>query len=181
MNHSPASHLALGTLNFTLTTERRWWVIHTLSRCEKKMDAWFEKNHLAHYLPTRPKKRSYPGKTVTFQHPLFPGYTFGSFSLMERNSIYGTGYAAAALEVVDQQQLINELEQIRRALQSGLDSKDCPFLAIGKRARVITGKLKGLEGIVTRSHHKTRMILSVEMLQRSVSVEIDPEWLEPLG
>src|SRR5690606_7130397 len=134
-----------------------------------------------HYLPTRPKKRSYPGKSVTFQHPLFPCYAFGSFNLLQRNAVYGSGHAAAVLEVVNQEIFLSELDQIRLALKSGLDTKECPYLTVGKRARVTNGKLRGLEGIVLKSHHKTRIILSVEMLQRSVSVEIDPEWLEPLG
>jgi hypothetical protein len=178
---SPDSPLATGISNLTLTAERRWWVIHTRPRCEKKMDAWFQSQGFDHYLPTRPKKRSYPSKSVTFQHPLFPCYAFGSFSLLQRNAVYGSGHAAVVLEVFNQNRFLYELEQIRWALKSGLEAKDCPYLTVGKRARVTNGKLRGLEGVVLRGHHKTRIILSVEMLQRSVSVEIDPEWLEPLG
>lgn len=181
MSNTGTSALALEPLNFSLATERRWWVLHTRPRCEKKMDAWFDSKGLDHYLPTRPKKRSYPGKTVTFQHPLFPCYTFGFFSLFDRNAVYGSGHAAAVLEVVDQALLIRELHQVRLALESGLETKNCPYLTVGKRARVTNGKLRGFEGIVLRGNHKTRIILSVEMLQRSVSVEIDPAWLEPLG
>jgi transcription antitermination factor NusG len=167
--------------NLSLSTTRCWWIIHTRPRCEKKMDAWFTAQGMDRYLPTRPKKRSYPGKTVTFQHPLFPCYAFGSFSLLERNAVYGSGHAAAVLEVVEQKQFLHELEQIRHALHTGLEAKDCAYLSVGKRARVTVGKLRGFEGIVLRGNHKTRLVLSVEMLQRSVAVEIDPAWLEPLG
>lgn len=181
MIDSPILSLEPGSWNLDSATERRWWIIHTGPRCEKKMDHWLKIHGLNHYLPTRPKKRSYPGKTVTFQHPLFPCYTFGSFSLPERNAVYGSGHATAVLEVVDQARLLRELNQIRLALESGLDAQNCPYLKVGKRARVTTGKLRGLEGVVLKGNHKTRIHLSVEMLQRSVSVEIDPEWLEPLG
>jgi transcription antitermination factor NusG len=160
------------------TAQRRWWVIHTRPRCEKKIDQWFAQQGWDHYLPTRPKKRTYQSKVVTFQNPLFPGYTFGVFSLLERHSVYGSEYAASVLEAVDQERLIHELDQLRLALSHDQDLKECAYLKIGQRARVTLGKLRGLEGILQRRQGQSRMILSVEMLQRSVSVEVDPEWLE---
>ena len=158
----------------------RWWVIHTGPRCEKKMDTWLTTEHWEQYLPTRPKKRKYASKTVTFHHPLFPCYTFGKFNLYQRNAVYGSGYAAAVLEVVDQAQLLHELTQLRLALSVSTEAKSCAYLRVGQRARVTMGKLRGLEGVLVQHHHKTRMILSVEMLQRSVSVEVEPEWLEQI-
>ncbi|NJK91185.1 MAG: hypothetical protein HC904_04720 [Blastochloris sp.] len=146
-----------------------WWVIHTRPRCEKKMDQWFTDRGWDHYLPTRSKKRSYPGKIVTFQHPLFAGYTFGVFNLLQRNAVYGSGHAAGILEVVDQAQLIRELEILKLALAQGHNAQECPYLKVGQRTRITLGQLRGLEGIVLRHKDQTRMIVSVEILQRSVS------------
>lgn len=156
----------------------RWWVIHTGPRCEKKMDAWLAKSFWEHYLPTRPKKSSYASKTITFEHPLFPSYTFGRFNLYQRNAVYGSGYAAAVLEVVDQENFLEELRQLRAVLSAGTDVRECAFLKVGQRARVTLGKLRGLEGVILQHSSKTHLILSVEMLQRSVSVQVEPEWLE---
>lgn len=142
------------------------------------MDEWLAQQEMGHYLPTRPKLRIYPSKRIIFQHPLFPNYTFGAFSLLQRNKVYGSEFAAGILDVADQARLLGELHQLRLALESGTQTEDCPFLAIGQKARITAGKLRGLEGLVLRRGKKTRLVLSVELLQRSVSVEIDPGMLE---
>jgi transcription antitermination factor NusG len=163
------------------TPPHPWWVLHTKPRCEKKMDQWLAAEGMDHYLPTRTKLRIYPGKRVRFEHPLFAGYTFGAFTLLQRNAVYGSGHAAAVLEVVDQPRFLSELDAIRRALDAGLGVEDCPYLGVGRRARITAGKLRGLEGIVVRRSGRTKLILSVELLQRSVAMEIEPDWLEPLA
>jgi transcription antitermination factor NusG len=173
--------LELGTWNLESAAERRWWVIHTRPRCEKKMDAWLAQQNMPHFLPTRPRLRIYKSKRVTFDHPLFSGYSFGSFSPLEQQSVFGSNHAAALLEVNDQKRLLRELDIIRLALDSGAELEECPFLAEGSRARIVSGKLRGLEGVVRRRSGKTKMILSVELLQRSVDLEIEPAWLELAG
>lgn len=160
---------------------QQWFVVHTRPRCEKKMDAWFAQAGMEHYLPVRSKLKVYPGKRVTFEHPLFPGYAFGAFSLLERQAVYGSGHAAAVLEVADQARFLRELDAIRCALDAGLGVEDCPFLGTGRRARITAGNLRGLEGIVLRRAGRTKLVLSVDLLQRSVAVEIEPSWLEPLA
>ncbi|MDX6766286.1 MAG: transcription termination/antitermination NusG family protein [Candidatus Methylacidiphilales bacterium] len=159
----------------------KWWVLHTRPRCEKKLDQWLAQQGLGHYLPLRERIRVYPGKRTAFHHPLFAGYTFGAFSLLQRNAVYGSGHVAAVIEVHDQGRLLAELEAIRLVLASGLGTEDCPYLGVGRRARITTGRLKGLEGVVQRRSGRTKLILSVEILQRSVALEIEPDWLEPFS
>lgn len=156
-----------------------WWLLHARPRCEKKMDLWLEQQGFDHYLPLREKIREYPGKRVSFHHPLFPGYTFGAFDLTQRNAVYGSGHVAAVIEVQDQARLLSELDAIRRVLELGLGLADCPYLGVGRRARITTGRLKGLEGMVLRRSGRTKLVLSVDLLQRSVELEIEPDWLEP--
>jgi transcriptional antiterminator RfaH len=176
---SPAFHFESPVSNVALPAaeRRRWWVLHTRPRCEKKMDEWLAARGFGHYLPTRPVLRSYPGKEVTFEHPLFAGYAFGAFSLRERNAVYGSGHAAGILEVADQDRMVRELESIRTALASPAALEECPYLPVGSRARIVSGRLRGLEGIVLRKGRRTKLVLSVEFLQRSLAVEIEPEWL----
>jgi len=181
MSGSPSLTLSLPAAELPQTEAARWWVVHTRPRCEKKMDEWLATHGLEHYLPTRPRLKVYPGKKVTFHHPLFAGYAFGRFSLLQRNAVYGSDFAAGVLEVNDQARFLAELEAIRRALENGLAFEEIDYLATGQKARIATGKLRGLEGIVVRRAGGTKLILSVEMLQRSLSMEIDSSWLEPAG
>lgn len=172
--------IALGQVNEVATAEDvRWWLIHSRPRQEKQMAGWLEREGYGFELPLRSKVRVYPGKRVTFSHPIFPGYVFGAFPARVRQAVYGSGHAAAVIGVEDQGRLVRELGALRRALEAGLDLEACPFLRVGQRVRITGGKLSGLEGIVVRRAGRTRLILSVELLQRSVAVEIDPEWVEP--
>lgn len=155
-----------------------WWVIHTRPRCEKKMDQWLAARGMDHYLPVRPKVRIYPGKKVTFEHPLFAGYAFGSFSLRQRAFVLDSGHAAGVLDVTDQARFLGELAAVRKALETGTPLEECPYISVGHRARITAGPCRGLEGRVERVAGKARFILSVELLQRSVAMEVESSLLE---
>jgi transcription antitermination factor NusG len=71
----------------------------------------------------------------------------------------------------------DEIEAVRTVLRSGVFAEPCPFLREGQRVRVVRGALTGLEGILVKKRSEFRMIISVTMLQRSVSVEIDSDWI----
>lgn len=155
----------------------RWWVIHTRPRCEKKMDGWFQRAGCPRHLPVRPSLRLYKSKRVTFEKPLFPGYAFGAFSRLQRSTVFRSEYAAGILEVVDQIGFLQQMEAIQSALAGGAALEDHPFLAEGQRVRVTTGRFRGIEGIVERIRNKTRICLSVDILQRTVAMEVDAAML----
>ena len=72
-----------------------------------------------------------------------------------------------------------EIDALRAALGGGLRAEPHPFLRSGRRARIKAGPLAGLEGILVRRKNRTRLVLSVALIQRSVQVEIEEEDLEP--
>ncbi len=156
-----------------------WWLIHSRPRQEKQVAGWLEREGLRVDLPLRPRVRIYPGKRVTFHHPIFPGYVFGAFPAERKNAVFASGHVAAIHPVVDQVRLVRELAALHRALEAGVELEDVAFLRAGQRVRITVGKLRGLEGIIVRRAGRTRLVLSVDLLQRSVAVEIDPEWVEP--
>jgi transcription antitermination factor NusG len=74
----------------------------------------------------------------------------------------------------------NEIEAIRRIANSGIKTFPWPFLSVGHRVSIERGPLKGLNGIVVEVKNRFRMVASVTLLQRSVSVELEREWVRPL-
>ena len=70
-----------------------------------------------------------------------------------------------------------EIEDVEAALQSGLAMRACPFLRKGQLVRVTRGSLKGIEGFLLRQKSEWRLIISVNMLQRSISLEINRDWI----
>jgi transcription antitermination factor NusG len=74
-----------------------------------------------------------------------------------------------------------EIEALRRVVDSSVKAEPHPFLRCGDRVRVTAGPLRGLEGILLRKKNWCRLLLSVEMLQRSVAVEVDAALVERIG
>ena len=114
--------------------------------------------------------------------PLFPGYVFGKFSIDERVRVLRTpgiarivGFAGTPAAVPDR-----EIADVRAALESNLPLGPWPYLRTGDRVRIEDGPLRGVEGTLLRQSGKLRLVLSVEMLQRSVAVEIDPDSVDPV-
>jgi len=158
-----------------------WWVIHTKSRCEKKMDSWFETHQFDHYLPVRAIAREYTRKKVIFQHPLFSGYAFGAFHSYQRAQVFASGYAARIMEVTNQNGLLEELNAIKLALAAGFELESCPYFTIGSKVRITTGAMKNVKGRLEGTGTKSRFIISVEFLQKSVAMEVDPMMLEMIA
>jgi transcription antitermination factor NusG len=88
-------------------------------------------------------------------------------------SILGFGDHPAAL-------LDEEIDAIRAIVDSGIGAEPVPFLREGQRIRVTHGPLKSLEGTLVRKKSRWQLVISVDLLQRSVSVEIDPAYIQAL-
>jgi transcription antitermination factor NusG len=65
-------------------------------------------------------------------------------------------------------------------VESGLSVLPWPYLAVGERVYLTGGPLEGLEGIISRVKGNFRLVVSVSLLQRSVAVEIDWDWVRPV-
>jgi transcription antitermination factor NusG len=74
-----------------------------------------------------------------------------------------------------------EIDVLRSSLTSGVRVEPHPYLAAGQRVRVRCGPLAGLEGILVRRKNAARFVMSVDLIARSVAVDIDTVDLEPLG
>ena len=66
-------------------------------------------------------------------------------------------------------------------LRSGLVAQPWPFLAVGSRVYIERGPLAGVDGIITNTDKLYRLVVSISLLQRSVAVEIDREWVRPIA
>ena len=74
----------------------------------------------------------------------------------------------------------NEINALRNGLENNIYAEPCPYLQVGRRVRVIRGPMAGAEGILTKKKDKYRVVISVDVLMRSVAVEIDSCDLEVL-
>jgi transcription antitermination factor NusG len=128
------------------------------------------------FLPTYKDKRIWSDRVKILDAPLFPGYVFARFEYPARRvpvlrvagvrSIVGFGSAPSPL--ADE-----EIGTIRTLVNSTFPVRPWPFLRAGQRVRIGHGPLRGVEGIVLEQKDEWRMVVSVELLQRSISVLLD--------
>ena len=161
---------------------RRWYVLHTRPRCEKKAAKACLDLEIRHYLPLhkskpRPRKGQ---RRYRFDVPLFPGYMFGCCNAQERYDLMRSNFLVRTIEVVDQQQLLDELYGIYLAAHSGADLTLYPKLRRGRRVQVVRGPLRGAVGRISARKGGFRLVLNVTILGASVAVEVDMDDVELL-
>jgi transcription antitermination factor NusG len=135
------------------------------------------------YLPLYRSGRRWSDRVKQLDLPLFPGYLFCRFDVLDRLPILTTpgvisvvGAGKTPIPVDDE-----EIEAVRAILRSGLAARPWPFLQVGSKVYIERGPLTGLEGIIANTDKVYRLIVSVNLLQRSVAVEIDREWARPIA
>jgi transcriptional antiterminator NusG len=157
-----------------------WYGIRTRSNHEKVAALVLTGKGYDPYLPVYSLRRRRSDDVLTHsEHPLFPGYVFCRFDAKRRLPILMTtgvisvvGFGKEPAAIPD-----DEIEAVKAVLRSGLPTEPCAYLREGQRVRVMTGSLDGVEGILVKKKNQFRMVVSVTMLQRSLSVEIDADRL----
>jgi len=164
-----------------LQLARRWFAVYTSPRHEKRVDQYLNVRQIEHYLPLyHPRRRWSDGSIVTLDLPLFPGYIFVHIGRNERVPVLDTpGIVAFVGGTGGLPAVLPEAEI--EALRAGLHLRRAephPLLPVGQRARIRSGALAGMEGIVVRQKSSLRVVLTVNMIMQSVAVEVDGSELE---
>lgn len=157
----------------------RWFVVHTHARQEKALAETLDARGIRRFLPLVRGVKYYGHRRRVAERPLFPSYVFLWGSLDETYFAVATKRVARVLEVTDQRRLEHELRQVRAALAGFAELDPYPYLHVGRRVRVTSGPLRGVEGLVQSRPAETRLVLGVHTLGQAVAVEIDPSLLEP--
>jgi transcription antitermination factor NusG len=129
------------------------------------------------FLPVYRKQRT--NRRHSEDMPWFPGYVFCRIAPEANGLIVTTPGVVGLVGVARQPQpvLESEMENLRRLGESGLAVRPHPAYEVGACVRLIAGPLKGCCGIVRSMPGNTCLVVSVELLMRSVAVTIDPEWV----
>ncbi len=155
-----------------------WYALHLRSNFERKVEDLLERQGVE---PFAPFERIRRGPHLTVERPLFPGYVFGRFEIeQQRIAVLRTpgvirivGIGIEPVPVPDQ-----EVAAVRQVLEAGVLVKTCAFVEAGDYVRVRCGPLAGVEGYVAFNRDSARVVVSIEMLHRSVSAEVETTWLE---
>lgn len=163
-----------------MTEDLLWFVAHTRPRCEKKLKDYCLRQGYLVELPCYESVRRYRGKKAVFLKPLFPGYVFLHLQPAHRQSVYQSDYVANLLDVPDQAVFAQQLEDILRALETGLEIRMAPEIGEGTRVRIKHGPLRGLEAWVEKRYGSTTVLLRLDFIGKAAAVKLEAEDLEPI-
>jgi transcription antitermination factor NusG len=163
--------------------QRGWYAAYTMSRHERRIATHCEHIGIEHFLPLYSSRRSWKNRTtVDLQMPLFPNYIFVRLSAEDHGrllrlpgvlSTVGTSAGPAAISEHD-------MEALRRIIQYKAIEPH-PFIVTGDRVRVKKGPLEGIAGVVLRKINGVRFIVTLDLIGKSVALDIEGNSLELIG
>jgi len=162
--------------------ESRWYAAYTRAQHEKCVAQQLDERAIVRFLPLYEAVHRWKDRRKRVQLPLFPGYVFVRIPLQNRLDVLRipsvvrlVGFNGAPTPLPEE-----EIEGLRRALNGGLRAEPHHFLQVGRRVRITTGPLAGCEGILKRWKGVLRIVLSIELIQRSILVDIEATSVEPI-
>jgi transcription antitermination factor NusG len=159
-----------------------WYAVRVKPNFEQTTARWFASKGFEQLAPTYRERRQWSDRVKDIEKPLFPGYILCRFDprqtlpILQSPGVLSIVAFGKKLAAGDS----SEVENLRAALESKLGVRPWPFLNAGRKVVISGGPLRGVQGVVVENGDDWRLVLSVELLQRSVSVELRREWVEPL-
>src|SRR6266566_5836374 len=160
--------------------EPRWYVAHTSANHEKRVTQQLLQRSVEHFLPLYDTVRRWKDRRMKLQLPLFPGYVFVRLALRDRLMVLQVPGVARLISFNGKPAALpdKEIEALRTGLVAQLRAEPHPYLTVGRRVRVKGGPLEGVEGILIRKKKACRVVISLDLIMRSASVEVEAADLE---
>lgn len=159
----------------TTYLEPRWYAAYTSANHEKRVAEQLGVRNVEHFLPLYASVRRWKDRRVTLQLPLFPGYVFVRMALRDRLIVQQVPGLARLVGFNGEPAALRdeEIGALRASLASGVCVKPHPYLQVGRRVQVKSGPMTGLQGILLKRKGRLRVVISIELIQRSVAMEMD--------
>jgi transcriptional antiterminator NusG len=163
----------------------RWYAVVVRSRQERTASAMLDALGVQQFLPMTAELHQWSDRKQVVNLPLFPGYLFVHVNQSPETSLCVrkvpgvvdfVGNQSGPLSIPD-----GEIESIRTVLAREVPCSQHPFLSVGERVRVVRGALTGIEGRFVRSGSKDQLIISIQMIQRSLALSVSREDVEAVA
>ena len=161
--------------------QERWYAAYTCANHEKRVAEQLQQRLVDHLLPLYESVRRWKDRRVRLQLPLYPGYVFVRLALRDRLQVLQipsvvrlVGFNGVPTALPNE-----EIETLRNGPVHHLRAQPHPYLTVGRRVRITSGPLAGLEGILLRKKSKFRVVLSLDLILRSIVVDVDSADVQP--
>ena len=161
----------------------QWFALYTCANQERRVAAQLDARGVEHFLPLFRSRRNWKDRRVFLDLPLFPGYVFARFKFPDRVRVLQARGVVRLVGSNGQPCPLPEtdIEALRRGIIGDLGFEPHPYLTAGARVRILQGPLAGTAGILVRRKNSCRVVLSVDLIARSVAVEVDATGLAPFS
>jgi len=153
----------------------QWYAAYTCTHHEKRVAQQLSERHVENFLPLYRSVRRWKDRRKELQLALFPSYVFVHMDLKDRLQVLQlpgvvrfVSFGGAPAPLLD-----SEIETLRLGSANPTHVAPHPYLKVGRRVRVKSGPFSGTEGILVRRRDGCRVVVSIALLMRSVSVEVD--------
>lgn len=185
MSSANSSHV-VASMVAPLSTgnEVRWYALHTRARHERVVEHRLREEGMEAFLPTMRETHRWSDRKKVVEVPLFNCYVFVRCALNaeDRTKVYRVdsvlgfvGTRGAGVPIPDEQ-----IESVRTALAQTAPCRAHPFLKVGQRVRVCGGAMDGVEGVFLSENGDRSLVISVDVIQRSLAVRIDGYDIKPI-
>ena|SRR5690242_15681122 len=167
---------------FDVSLPHQWFALRVKSNFERTAAFHLIQRGYKNFLPTYTVRTNWSDRVKTVEKPLFPGYVFCAFDPSRRLPVMTTPGVLHVVGIgkdllpVDE----SELKAVWTTLQSGLLIHPWPYLRVGETVAIERGPLAGVEGFVVQLKGNFRLVVSITLLQRSISAEIERDWIRPV-
>jgi transcription antitermination factor NusG len=166
-----------------VTDQACWYAVQTRPRFEKKVHSTLLNTGLDVFLPLSKQIRRWSDRRVQIEVPLFPCYLFARIVprsadrlliLRASGVISFVGTHGQGIPIPDSQ-----IENLQILAASNVTTCEHPFLKLGQRVRIRGGCLEGIEGVLLARDGDSKIVISVDAIQRSVAVSMSGYDIEP--
>ena len=161
----------------------QWYAVRTRSRHEKMVIRQLEERGVETFLPLFTETRRWSDRKKQVQFPLFPGYAFVHFAyapesrlnILRAEGVVGfVGTHGQGIAIPQEQ-----IESIQAIMKSDVAFAVHPYLKIGQRVRIRGGSLEGTEGILVGKKSDGMLVISIDLIQRSLAIRLHGYDVEP--
>ncbi len=153
----------------------RWYAAYTCTHHERRVAQQLAERHVENFLPLYRSVRRWKDRRKELQLALFPGYVFVHMDVRDRLQVLQlpgvvnlVSFGGVPAPLPD-----NEIEILRQGSANPGRITPHPYLKVGRRVRVSSGPFAGTEGILVRRRDGCRVVVSIDLLMRSVAIEVD--------
>ncbi len=162
-----------------------WYAVVSRSRQEKVAATALTNTGITVFLPVVSEMHSWSDRRKLVDVPLFPGYLFvqipnsaeAKVQVLKTSCVVQfVGNRQGAIPIQDE-----EISNVKTVLEQKITCSPYPFLRLGQRVRIRGGSLDGVEGILLGRDSDSKLVITIELIQRSLAVSVYNIDVEPIG